>query len=139
VDFVGGALNYHGYGLAPGSAFQNAASDGKDIGVDFVKLDSAMNAVRCEMGPNSTFEAKRATDLISVYPNPASDVVHVNMPEGSSGRWFVLDMVGKVLGEGEVREGVMDINASNLKPGAYVFTARTAKRQYNALFVVVRN
>lgn len=44
VDVANGAADYHLYALANTSAFKNAAADGSDIGVDMVRLDSALMA-----------------------------------------------------------------------------------------------
>ncbi len=44
VDVANGAADYHLYALANTSAFKNAAADGSDIGVDMLRLDSALMA-----------------------------------------------------------------------------------------------
>ncbi|MBK8194065.1 MAG: T9SS type A sorting domain-containing protein [Lewinellaceae bacterium] len=44
VDVANGAADYHLYALANTSAYNNAATDGSDIGVDMARLDSALVA-----------------------------------------------------------------------------------------------
>ncbi len=44
LNYAGGASDYHGYALASDSIGHGAASDGRDIGVDFAALDAAMTS-----------------------------------------------------------------------------------------------
>jgi hypothetical protein len=43
------ASGYHAFRLSPSSPFHNAASDGKDVGVDMSLLDSALSGNNCVM------------------------------------------------------------------------------------------
>jgi hypothetical protein len=41
VDWAGGPTDYHGYALAPGSAYEGTASDGSNPGIDPALIDAA--------------------------------------------------------------------------------------------------
>jgi hypothetical protein len=76
-NFALGISDYHGYALQTQSPFKKSASDGRDIGVDFVELDSALFRKRdCGVTTNVQPRATTGTDVL-LYPMPAQSVLNV--------------------------------------------------------------
>lgn len=60
------------------------------------------------------------TKSIKIYPNPASDVIHIDGLENGSHQLFVYDMLGKVVASAMVSDNVTDVNISHLPEGIYI-------------------
>ena len=58
--------------------------------------------------------------MFRIYPNPATDVIHIEGLENGSHQLFVYDMLGKVVASAMVSDNVTDINISHLPEGVYV-------------------
>jgi len=79
VNYANGINNYRDYALAGISPYKHAASDGSDIGVDFVRLDSAWLA-RETCDPTVSVSAEPDRPEIRLYPNPFRDHLAVAGP-----------------------------------------------------------
>jgi hypothetical protein len=72
VAFANGGSDYHNYALNAASIYKNAATDGRDIGVDVVQLDTALiRKVTCKTTV-TTQEAPLEIHL-RIQPNPVHD------------------------------------------------------------------
>jgi hypothetical protein len=68
-----------------------------------------------------------ATSTISVYPNPATDNIHIILPDNTPYAIFTLyDMQGKTLTRQEVNNRKI-VSVSNLASGIYIYHVRTEK------------
>jgi len=68
-NYANGSNDYHGYALDNSSPYKNLGTDGRDLGVDFVLLDNALNRkVNCApvVGVSAPMEEER----IRAFPNP---------------------------------------------------------------------
>jgi Secretion system C-terminal sorting domain len=62
-----------------------------------------------------------SSDKISVWPNPAKDVVYVQNNETNSGsKMEIYDLFGKMIAANTLHAGNNSINVSNLSVGAYI-------------------
>lgn len=61
-----------------------------------------------------------AKTAITVYPNPATNVIHVNTTGLAAGYIVVTDMSGKVVKTAIVAGGIVDIDVTSLPSGSYV-------------------
>lgn len=60
-------------------------------------------------------------DTIIISPNPASDRVHIMVPDlKNEHKWTLLDCAGNILSSGEMN-GEMDLIYADWKPGVYLF------------------
>ncbi len=72
---------------------------------------------------------------VSVYPNPANDVVNISLPVNASLR--LLDISGSVVTVQDLNQGVNTINLTGLKSGIYFGSVVTAENA-TATFKVVK-
>lgn len=86
------------------------------ITVDYIKFGDDVNSV-----------SEVAAVQFSVYPNPASDVVNVNLASASAATVELADLAGKVVST-QVVNGTnsVAVNTSGLPAGLYVVTVKTA-------------
>lgn len=57
-----------------------------------------------------------------VYPNPADNIVHLDLTENPEGQYFyrLLNFQGELFREGMISNEIMEINISNMNSGLYV-------------------
>jgi hypothetical protein len=76
------------------------------------------------------------TSTISVYPNPATDNIHIILPENTPHAIFTLyDMQGKMLIRQEVNNR-KTVSVSNLASGIYIYHVRTEKENCQGKIVI---
>lgn len=77
-----------------------------------------------------------ANNTVSVWPNPAKDVIHVqNNNEGYSIA-RIYNQSGALIGESKMQAGINTINVSNLSFGVYIINIKAADGQsYNKKFI----
>ena len=76
------------------------------------------------VGPNSVGEIA-ADERLKVYPNPASNLVYVELPKTNNGaeKWMLTDMAGKAVRSGIVAQSQkFSLNVGELSPGVYVIS-----------------
>ncbi|MCQ2280068.1 MAG: leucine-rich repeat protein [Bacteroidales bacterium] len=61
-----------------------------------------------------------AKQSVKVYPNPASDVIHIEMNTNTNNKIFVYDICGKKVANIESKASSTDINLSSLPQGVYI-------------------
>jgi hypothetical protein len=72
---------------------------------------------------------------VSVYPNPATDNIHIVLPENVSRAIFTLyDMQSKLLIRQEINSQE-EISISNFATGIYIYNVRTNKQSYQGKIV----
>ncbi|GAB4151162.1 MAG: hypothetical protein Fur0041_23410 [Bacteroidia bacterium] len=60
--------------------------------------------------------------MISVYPNPANQFIHVTASDVMTGTaYLIYDQMGKVMMSGTLNAASNDIHLSNLSGGIYIF------------------
>lgn len=70
----------------------------------------------------------RNSTPISLFPNPASNVINVAWEQDMEGRWQMLDMNGRLILQGAIPSGDrgMRIPVAGLQPGVYVLSFFTS-------------
>ena len=63
--------------------------------------------------------------LILVYPNPATDVLHVDMNSPSAATFEILDLLGRVIYVSPIHQGPHTISIENLGRGFYLAKVKT--------------
>ena len=81
--------------------------------------------------PN-TFKDFNAESFVALYPNPAKDIIHLNMmlPSVSVVSVTAYDMVGRIISFTEINksgEQAIDLNTSSFSPGLYTLILNTDK------------
>lgn len=69
-----------------------------------------------------------SADLITVFPNPTKEKLHVNCPKNSSIK--ILDLHGKLLIETISDNGYTELNLEQICPGAYFVTVENRKGRF---------
>ena len=74
--------------------------------------------------PTMRLEEYSQVPDINVYPNPATEIVHIRPSHGSGGmQWRVIDPTGKVVQEGTTRsEEEVIVDLSNVSSGVYALS-----------------
>ena len=76
IQFTNGSNDYHNYQLKTSSAYKNAATNAKDIGVDFTQLDAALkSAVSC--ATTVATKTPQEPDELKIQPNPFKDQITI--------------------------------------------------------------
>jgi len=78
---------------------------------------------------------------VCLYPNPATELIYIELPERSSrASVYVYDVMGKLqmkkdISE-EIQDGKAEISIKNLKPGFYLMGIITEKKRYTNKIIV---
>ena len=73
-----------------------------------------------------------ASHDILVYPNPAQQILHVQLPEGAQ-RFSISDLSGRVLAS--YNAGQQQVNISKLREGMYLISTEINGKKYTVRFV----
>jgi hypothetical protein len=67
-------------------------------------------------------KAKHVNKSIStrVFPNPFTNQISIETNDMEAGQWFLMDVTGRRLMQGITREGMNNIEVSNLSSGSYL-------------------
>lgn len=100
---------------------------GKDIKIAFVKngtYQMAMDDIRVLSSGTDNVDDVMVSSEIEIYPNPASDIINVNMEDSDSYDIItVMDVTGRVLITEVVTSKEMQINVGALSKGLYMIKA----------------
>lgn len=98
VDYNNGSSDYHGYALANTSPYHHLATDGRDLGVDFVQLDSALNT-KAICAPTVATQEPSIAQEIRLFPNPSMEgkVTLASNVDLKDAVVVVYDMLGREL------------------------------------------
>ncbi|HAW79766.1 MAG TPA: hypothetical protein DCX27_08665 [Balneola sp.] len=74
---------------------------------------------------------------LSVYPNPTSDVVHVQLPQTvTSAELFIRDMNGKVVQAQSLNSSeIVQLDVSKLERGVYILNVVSDENQWQERLV----
>ncbi len=95
------------------------------------KIDNTMLFKNITTGVNDIENAE-----ISVFPNPARDVINVNT--NAEGVVSVADLTGKTVMTEAVNKGENRLNISNLHPGVYFVILKTSENNFKAEKLIVK-
>ncbi|MCK4748153.1 MAG: T9SS type A sorting domain-containing protein, partial [Bacteroidales bacterium] len=74
---------------------------------------------------------------LKVYPNPASSMLFIEIPEGGLEELVVTDLTGRILVNRKLETGnLATLNLDSFGKGIYIITARNSRQRYYERFVV---
>jgi hypothetical protein len=73
-----------------------------------------------------------SNDLI-LYPNPSSDIIHIQNFNGSGGQYTIYNMQGTIVKKGDVKNN--GIHISGLKAGIYIMMVENKQQVYYGRFI----
>lgn len=101
-----------------------------NVGFPLVEMDSTSGGydVRWLMAtPTATsVNAIAGSSRLSVYPNPAQDVVNISLPAGAGTRFVIYDASGRTVRSEILTGAVTSVKVDRLTAGIYFYTASTA-------------
>lgn len=137
VNYAGGPSDYHNYALTTASQFHNFSSDGKDIGADFLDLDSARNASRgCPPVTTAIEKFTMEDQLLQLYPNPSKGILNVKI-SGTIEGYSISDMRGRIIISSETKFHELAVNIESLKAGMYLFAANMKNNSVKRSFIII--
>ncbi|MBP8822506.1 MAG: VCBS repeat-containing protein [Flavobacteriales bacterium] len=87
-------------------------------------INGTLTVVEGESG-TTTGIAQLPAAQISLFPSPAVNTLHVQVPGGITGRWATItDLAGQVVARPALRQGSIDV--SNLSTGLYLLNVETS-------------
>lgn len=77
-------------------------------------------------------------DLISIFPNPATDKVYINIPDLESESYTVklIDITGRELLVKQLSRDNNDLDISNQKDGIYIINIQLNNKQFNKRIII---
>ena len=77
------------------------------------------------------------SDVLKVYPNPASDVLNISVPglNGNQNSIRVVDMKGTVMMEEKITRSLQQINISRLPKGVYMLKLVNGDKTTTSKFI----
>ncbi len=103
-------------------------------GIDSDRKKVIVNITDCHL---RVYNDEKASDLITVYPNPSDGRFHIDLVGlgGKEGTFVVSDICGRKLHEGHVKDGRTEIEL-NVAPGVYFLSALISGQAYHSRIVV---
>lgn len=134
VNFPNGQINYHGYELSNSSIYLNAGTDIENIGVNFSRLDSALNVTRdCPL--QTTILETDNKNVFSIFPNPINDFIVLDKIYSHS-LLSITDLSGKIIFTSVIESGESQvIKLPGLNRGLYA--VRIANEQFSYVTKIV--
>jgi len=87
-------------------------------------------------GDNSAIEEENVVK-VQVYPNPASEVVNIKLPENMNATAYVYDINGReVLKQKIENADIINFDVSKLRKGYYIVSLKNSETSYSAKFIV---
>jgi hypothetical protein len=117
----------------------DASDNNDDVYVDNVIISASLQAspnnyIIPLTAPEQADEVE-ATDELAVYPNPASDLLHVSLANEQEADLFVYDVNGKVVHKASITGGQAEIDLARFSNGVYVVYVITKKGTLTQNFV----
>jgi len=137
VAYANGGNNYHNYALSNASAYKNAATNGRDIGVDFAQLDTALVSKAFCKTTVSTGEVSHEMGL-RIQPNPFhTHVMLVSSVELKDAVLVLHNLLGQEVKRLPYLNGqTVDLSLGGLPIGMYVATVLQEGRPFARAILV---
>jgi hypothetical protein len=103
-------------------------NDGAFIAIDLVRVDISTNV-------NQNVEVTEG--LLSIYPNPATNMVMVNSSEKIS-HLKVLDLLGNIVYEEDAMKNMAQLNTSAYSKGIYFVVVNTEKQNFTRKLQIIK-
>ena len=87
-------------------------------------IASAQWSPSINSGPPTTVKLNNLDETVSIYPNPASNMIYVNVPTDNVTTVEIYDVVGHLLIKENAIIGRNDINVSSLMSGVYLVSLK---------------
>lgn len=118
--------------IAQDAIQSNLDGNGQDI------VEAAIDDFVIYEGAPVSVEEQNKRLLATIYPNPADEMITINVPQGSEGSISLYDITGKVLNQGNVTNGTTkyNINTTDLPSGTYMILIQTQHAVQNSKVVV---
>ncbi len=91
---------------------------------DTVGVASAAWSPSVNSGPPTTVKLNNLDETVSIYPNPASNMIYINVPTDNVATVEIYDVVGHLLRKENAIVGRNDINVSSLMSGVYLVSLK---------------
>jgi plastocyanin len=89
--------------------------------------------------PTGISLAQSFIDKISVYPNPARSIIHLNLSEPQNAMLKIINLAGQLIIERQIENGENIIDATKLPEGMYIVMVISNKKQiYNGKLNIVK-
>ena len=73
---------------------------------------------------------------IIITPNPVSKILNIQFESDEKNNYHVLDLQGRVVQTGALKNSTHQIDVSNYRKGVYILSIKTSKSSFNSNFVV---
>ncbi len=92
---------------------------------------ATINSVSCSLYNlfNNLSEAQLASGSVKVYPNPAKDVLNIELNYKKGFVINIFDVTGKLVETINGSEGINQINVADYKRGFYIYDIRTSENE----------
>lgn len=103
------------------------------VNIEYVYDDFCESALSTSLAP----PLGNALSL-KVYPNPTSDILHLDFPSASTKSWDlqIIDMQGRsVMATTSLRQDNLDLNVSHLPAGTYYIDLRNSTERYTKSWI----
>ena len=87
---------------------------------------------------NTTGISENSISGISMFPNPANDVIEVSFPEWEKGTLTITDMTGRELHTETMNANNTKVNSADVPAGCYTLSIKTETRTGHSRIMVVR-
>jgi hypothetical protein len=96
-----------------------------------VGTTATINSVSCSLYNlfNNLTEAEIASSSLKVYPNPAKDVLNIELNYKKGFVINIFDVTGKLVETINGSEGINQINVAEFKKGFYIYDIRTSENE----------
>jgi uncharacterized repeat protein (TIGR01451 family) len=121
-------------GLSINSEIINSAAIYFDFN-DPIITDDVITTIRIISGISNNRELN-----FKIFPNPASQLLRVELPESIAGIWMISDITGRILQKGSLGKNSsrIEIPVSHLPGGIFMFTLQSGDEISSARFVIIR-
>ena len=86
--------------------------------------------------PDTTGVPQFGTDGFRIYPNPASDLLHIDYPQDFEGaNYEIMNLNGQKIAKGILREKSISLNSKHFKAGKYILVLRGKSGTKTFIFI----
>lgn len=91
--------------------------------------DGETTALEIELVSATDVILENATDDLEIYPNPAKDMIRIDMKIVSDVMWKLMNMCGQTIKESRETTGCLEIELDDVETGIYLLNMTTAGKQ----------